>query len=131
MQPTLMYSRSPILADEVEDDAFGPRIAKLLQFGILGVSRRLVEDRVEQELALLEAPARQPLDLQEELGAEAAQDLLGLRLVAFEEERGEDPLAPGLVVAIVRAEGLVHGGAEVVRAAPRTWRAVARGGSWA
>ena len=34
-------------------------------------------------------------------------------LVAFEEERGENPLAPGLVVAIIRAERLVHGGAEV------------------
>ena len=74
---------------------------------------RFIEDRVEQKLALLEPPARQPLDLHEELRAEAAQDLLGLRLVAFEEERGENPLAPGLVMAIIRAERLMHGGAKV------------------
>ena len=36
-----------ILADEIEDDALRPRIAKPLQFRVLGVTRRLIEDRVE------------------------------------------------------------------------------------
>jgi DNA-binding helix-hairpin-helix protein with protein kinase domain len=77
------------------------------------VTGGFIEDRVEQELALLEPPARQPLDLHEELGAEAAQDLFGLGLVAFEKERGEYPLAPGLVMAIIRAERLMHRRAKV------------------
>src|SRR5664279_2468999 len=94
-----------VFADEVEDDASGPRVAETLQFHILGLIRGFIEDRVEQELPLLESPAGQPLDLQEELRAEAAQDLFGLGLVAFEEESGEYPLAPGLVMTIIGAEG--------------------------
>ena len=79
----------------------------------VGLAGRLVEDGVEDELALLKPPAGEPLDLQEELGAEPAENLLGLRLVALEEERRENALAPGLVVAVILAEGLVDRRAEV------------------
>ena len=103
-----------VLANEIENDAFGPRVAKPLQLRVLGVIGGFIEDRIEQELALLESSTWQPLDLQEEFRAEAAQDLFGLGLVTFEEQRGQYPLAPGLVVAIVLAERLVHGGAEMV-----------------
>src|ERR1039458_1472852 len=75
-----------VLADEIEDDASGPRIAKRLQLCVLGVACRFIEDRVEQKLALLKATAGQPLDLHKELRAEAAQDARSA-FRCFEEQR--------------------------------------------
>ena len=85
-----------MLADEVENDALCPQIAKPLQLRVLRARGGLVEDRVKKELALLEAPAGQPLDLQKELRAEAAEKLFGLSFVAFEEKRGQHSLATRL-----------------------------------
>jgi len=84
-QPTLIYSRSPYSRMKLKMMPLARGSAQPFAALHPRVARRLIEDRVEQELALLEPPARQPLDLQVEFRAEAAQQVLRLRLVPLEE----------------------------------------------
>ena len=111
-------------AQEVEDDRAHARVAQFEQRGVLRASG-LVEERVEQQLAVLHASARQPFDLAVELGADALDELLvaDLRLVGAPCERGAHLVAPGEVrgrlLAQVRGQretpllhGRVHGRAQ-------------------
>jgi len=71
---------------------------------------RIIKYRVKQKLTLLEAPAGQPLHLEVEFRAEPAENLLRLRLIALQEKRRQNPLAPGTVFRIVGAKILAHSG---------------------
>ena len=86
-------------AQGVEDDRANAHVAEFEQRGILRAVG-LVVDRVEDELALLDAAARQPLDLAEELGGDALDEILvvDLGLVRHARERGVHLGAPREVV---------------------------------
>src|SRR5205807_267488 len=61
-----------------------------------------------QEFPFLEPSARQPLDLEEELRAQPAEQLLSLGFVAFQEKRGNHAFAPGVLPWIVLAKDRVN-----------------------
>ena len=105
-------------ADEIEDEPAALLVAQPPQPGVVGLLGQL-EDRIEDQLALLDPSARQPFDLHEELGTEAQQRLFGDRLLVLADQRGVHPVPPFQVVEVVVAELGRDGVAELLPQALR------------
>ena len=73
-----------------------------------------LEGRIENQFALLDPSARQPLDLHEELGAQSQQRFLGDHLLVLADQRGVHAVSPFQLVEVVLAELGRHGVAELL-----------------
>ncbi len=92
-----------VFADVVEEDGAGAVVAEELELLVLRVGVGFGEDGVEEELALLHAPAGQPRDLHKELRREPLDNRRNARFVALLNQCAGEGAPPNGVVDVVFA----------------------------
>ena len=111
-------------ADEIEDEPAALFVAQPPQVRLARLLGQ-IEGRVEDQLALLDPPARQPFDLHEELGAQSQERFFGGRFLVFADQRGAHAVPPFQLVDVVVAE---LGGDRVVELLPQVFVGGSRAG---
>ena len=109
----------PVFPHEIEYEL--PRLL-IQQPGQLGVRapRHLLDDRIEDDLPLLDAPPGEPLDLEEKLRAQAQKWLLGCLLVLAAHQHACHAVPPFDRVRIVATQLRLHTGDKyIAEAFPR------------
>ena len=100
----LMDSQVSVSVQKMIDQVAGRRVALRAEFRIVGLRGRL-EDRIEEQLSVLDPPPGKPLYGHEELGTEAQQLDFRNRLVRLADQRPVHSTPPLNVRQIVAAEG--------------------------